>query len=621
MKKQQYDVLKFLAEDYYCTAKELAEKLLVSEKTIRNRIKELKIALKNYGAKIESKPRYGYRLIILDEDLFVKVQLNQDDNDIPDTNEARQLYLIQTLINDQCYFKMDDLVEKLFISRNILSNNLKRVEEIFQQYQLTVERRPNYGIRLEGSEFNKRNFIVNHLYGDYDVIDQSQILMNLIIGINQESAVNMSEVALDHFIRYCVVMIERIRGKNNIKQNELIENEVSEATQKITNEYCDHIENLMQIIINQTERQYLAIQYGSKLSSDSYSKYGPNFVITGKIDELVFNMLNRVYEMFGINFRNNLELRMSLNQHLVPMDIRLRYNIPVTNPLKEMIKKEYPFPYTLATGASITLKEYYQREIPDDEISYLAVIFALATEKRDLMFEKKNIVLVCVSGKSSAQLFKYKYKQAFGEYINNIFDCNVIDLESFDFEHNQIDYIFTTVPLAKKYPVPIYEINIFIDSSEILTYREMFESGDKSKLLKYYSTNLFIPDLKASTKEEVIQQMCKQINRFGILPEGFYEAVMKREELGQTDFGNLVAIPHPYKTMGQQSFVAVAILEKPILWTTNEAQVIFMLSVGNTDDPDLEDFYKKTSAIFFDSKAIKQLIIEPRFETLIELLA
>ena len=125
-------------------------------------------------------------------------------------------------------------------------------------------------------------------------------------------------------------------------------------------------------------------------------------------------MLRRVEETFSVNFGNNLELRMSLNQHMVPMDIRLRYNIPNRNPLLEDIKQEYPYPYTLAIAACLCLQDYYHRVIPEDEVAYIALIFALATEKRNRIIEKKNIILVCVSGKSSSQLFKFKYKQAFG---------------------------------------------------------------------------------------------------------------------------------------------------------------------------------------------------------------
>ncbi|MGI1782401.1 BglG family transcription antiterminator, partial [Streptococcus uberis] len=101
------------------------------------------------------------------------------------------------------------------------------------------------------------------------------------------------------------------------------------------------------------------------------------------------------------------------------------------------------------------------------------------------------------------------YLQAFGDYINKVYESSVSDLDFFDFKGNHIDYIFTTVPLSKKYPIPIYEINLFIDTNDILTYKQFFEEGEKNYLLDYYSTNLFLPHLKASTKEDALKQMCQ----------------------------------------------------------------------------------------------------------------
>ncbi|WP_432223722.1 PRD domain-containing protein, partial [Streptococcus uberis] len=67
---------------------------------------------------------------------------------------------------------------------------------------------------------------------------------------------------------------------------------------------------------------------------------------------------------------------MALSQHLVPMDIRLRYNIMLENPLSEQIQKEYPFPYTIASTAVTVLNEFYQKDISQGEMAYIALIFA-----------------------------------------------------------------------------------------------------------------------------------------------------------------------------------------------------------------------------------------------------
>jgi len=615
-----YDILMLLSVNEYQTAQSLADKLSLSEKTVRMRIKELNEELSAFGARVISKQRYGYLLEVFDSQKFVQVSQDKTGYGIPENTEERQQYILFHLINAKEYVKLDNFSEQLYISRKTLSTNLKRVEEIAQLYHLFLDRRPNYGICLTGHEFDFRNCLVDYLFPMLQDETNHEWLIQLIFNGNQTNNVKMAEIALDSFVKYILVSIFRIRNQFFIRDDENPAREVSNATKMIIDKYANEIEQKFKVRLDEKERNYLAIQFSSRLSSDSYSQYGPNFVITGQIDELVFKMLNMIYETFSLDFRSNLELRMGLNQHLVPMDIRIRYNIQVENPLLEKIKKEYAYPYTLALTACLCLKEYYHKEIPESEISYIAIIFALATEKRNRVIERKNIVLVCISGKSSSQLFKYKYQQAFNQYINEIYECMVSELDQFDFKLHKIDYIFTTVPLTKKYPVPIYEINLFIDANDILVYREMFENIDSQRVINYFSTNLFQPNLKANTREEALMKMCGLIDHYHLIPDDFYEAVMKREEMGPTDFGNKVAIPHPYKVITEDSFVSVAILEKPILWNKNEVQVIFLLSIGNKEDSVLENFYQTIVDIVFDAEAIQALIQEPVYAKLVEII-
>ncbi|MCF1783645.1 BglG family transcription antiterminator [Lactobacillus mulieris] len=619
MKQQLYELLNLLSNTQFQTGKLLADKLSLSDKTVRNRLKDLNKALTNQGAEVISKHHYGYKLNITNKKRFLSIQLDNNHQSIPDSTEERVKALLITLLNTKEYLKIDDLANRLYVSRKTLSSNLKHTEKILSLYKLKIDRRPNYGIKVVGTEFDKRNCLSNNAFDYYQEYDKHQQLINIVIASNQKDNTRMSEVALESFVKYLLISIKRISSDYRIKRD-IGTTDISPATMKIIDELVIKISGLFNMKFSEIERKYLAIQYSATLSSDTYSQYGPNFVITSKIDELVFEMLNRIYETFGLDYRNNLELRMSLNQHLVPMDIRMRYMISVKNPLLNQIKRQYSFPYALAETACQYLQAYYNHPIPEDEKAYIAIIFALATEKRNLELRKKNIVLVCISGTSSSQLFKYKYLQAFGQYINKIYNCTVTDLDKFDFKGKHIDYIFTTVPLTKTFPVPIYEINLFINTNDILTYKELFENGDKQSIIDKFPTNLFMSGVKANSKEEVIDLMCRKVAHYGLIDKNFKSAVLKRESLGQTDFGNLTAIPHPYKLQTEKSFVIVAILDKPIIWTKNKVQVIFLLSLGKEEKSTLTDFYQKISDIVFDKNAIQQLINNPQYETLIQIL-
>lgn len=70
LEKVYFVLLKLLSEENYITSDKLADELQIGMRTVRKRIKDLNDILKDCGACIEAKPRYGYRLIIQERDRF-----------------------------------------------------------------------------------------------------------------------------------------------------------------------------------------------------------------------------------------------------------------------------------------------------------------------------------------------------------------------------------------------------------------------------------------------------------------------------------------------------------------------------------------------------------------------
>ncbi|OUQ39257.1 BglG family transcription antiterminator [Faecalibacterium sp. An121] len=155
---------------------------------------------------------------------------------------------------------------------------------------------------------------------------------------------------------------------------------------------------------------------------------------------------------------------MMLNQHLQPLDIRLRYGIPVENPILQDIKREYFFAYTIANQAVVTLREHYQCAIPESEVGWLALIFQMAVESRHAI-ARLNILIICASGSASSHLLLSRIKRAFPAYIAKAEVCTIFELEHRDL--GGIDYIFTTVPIPFPVGVPILEIHDFIQHYEL----------------------------------------------------------------------------------------------------------------------------------------------------------
>lgn len=280
--------------------------------------------------------------------------------------------------------------------------------------------------------------------------------------------------------------------------------------------------------------------------------------------------------------------------------------MPIENPLLCEVQKHYSLAYALAEQAAIPLHRHYGRNVSEDEIGFLAYIFQLTLEQERKGFEKKNVLVVCSSGGASSRLIAYRFEEEFSKYLDNIEVCDVFHLEQYDF--SKIDYIFSTVPIHQKVNVPIIRVEDFLNQSSMRVVQSILEGSSADFLSAYYQPELFFPHVEGRTKEEAIFNLCTQIDRVMSLPQGFYSAVLKREELARTDFCPLVAFPHAYKVLSEKTFVAVGILDEPIRWVENDVQVLLLISIADGEHPELQKFYLSITSFMQDTARVKSLI-------------
>lgn len=608
------EILSSLSADSYITAEALSKQLNVSEKTIRTKVKEINYELQKFNIKIESKPRYGYKLICDNYDSFKSIDLISNiNNDMDYRIRIIFKYLIEL---DSGYIKSDDICDSLDISKTTLTNILKIMEYNLKYHNLKLERRPNYGIKLIGNEFDIRNFIICNYLNDFLYENNmNDKLIGIIINFLNKHEIKFSEINLENFIQYINVSINRIKNNKFIcnSENDIIKDIAEEI--KLSEELIKQIQNEIDIEFNDTEVLFIAIHIASKNLFSINKNY--NSVIQDKFSDIIDKMLDMVYKNLKIDLRNNFNLILLLNQHMIPLDIRIRYNIFQKNPMLNDIKNNYSLSFLLASESAAILKDYYNKDISEDEIGYLALLFQIGLEETVESINKINILIVCGSGKTTSNLLVTKYRKEFNDYIENIYAADLIGLKDFDF--SKVDYVFSTVPINLKLPVPIVYISNFLKSDDIINVKNTFESLNRNIILDYYKEEMFTTDIKGDTKEEVIKNICEEIKKYKSIPDNFYELVMKREQLAETDIGNLVAIPHPIEVVTKDTFVYVAVLDKPILWQKNNVQVVFLISVSNNND-DLKHFYEYTINFLLNENSVKKLIDNKTFDNLIFLI-
>lgn len=627
--KQKILLEKLIEEKDYVTSETLGSLLEVSSRTIRNDLKKMEDTLIDNGAEIISKPKHGICLKINNNEKFYKFYNGLDiknKEEVPSTSEERIQYLLEYLLARDTYVKLDDLSERLYISKTTLSQDLKTVRELLKEYNITLVQKPNYGIKIEGQEFDLRMCIANSIiaklnknrledrnYTDY-IRRIASILQRNFEGINY----NITDISFENLIVHIYIAIERIKegcyvplDKSQLKN---IQNEdVYDIAKKIVLE----IENEFSIKIPECEVGYIVIHLASKKMVDFGND--KNIVIDDKINRIMTNMLEKVYEAYKIDFSDDLDLRMALALHLVPFEVRAKYDMTLKNPLIKEIKSRFTLAYNIGVSACEVLRECYNKDIQEDEIGYFALHFNLALERKKNNIQKKNILIVCGTGRGTAQLLVYKFREEFGKYLQEIYTCDTLSIKKMDF--SKIDYVITTVPIKDSIPVPILQIKYFLEDKDINIIKKVLNGEKSESIEKYFDKRLFLTDIEFETKEEVLKYMVKKIKDVKNVPNNFYSYVKKRENLATTEFGNLIAIPHPSKAISDETFICIAILNKPIIWEKKKVQLVYLLSIGNGLNKNLQVMYKVSSKILMNQEYVKKIIKQKDYNETIKLLS
>lgn len=623
------ELLGWLKQDEYRTAQQLAKYIRVSEKTVRIAIHELNTELSKHGARIVSKPRFGYCLEVTDQELFERYQTEEESkNRIPDSGKERCEYLMAYLLFRKDYVKIEELCDFMYVSKTTLSNSLKMVEHILGQYRLSIERRPNYGIRISGEEFDIRRlfsdyFIKHHCLSGVNLNHQNSEIARLAGRVKELMSkydVYLSEMSFDNFVDYTYTACKRMKAGHYLKLDKGNLPEIGIKEQAFIQELLETLEKEEGITYTQDEENYLYLYLAGKRMIGNVMENDSNFIIQEQTDRLAMEMLKLISNDYHINFQNNFEMRMTLNQHLVPFDVRMRYDIPLKNPLLKDIKEKYSLAFQMAVLASSVLSRHYRKEISEDELGYFALIFQLALE-REQTDNSSDILVVCSTGKGTSRLLKYKYEQEFSEYLRNIYVCDLLGLESFDF--SKVDYIFTTVPITRKVPVPIVEVGLFLETDDIRKVTEALRYGRNDDILRsYYTPERFLAHVKPGSKEDILKYLCGVIEKQERVDSDFYEMILERESFVQMDYGNAIALPHPNRIASEESFAYVAVLESPVIWNESQVQVVILISIGKKeeDDNDRQKFYEATARFALNEEAVRKLIERPEYENLMELL-
>ncbi|MDQ0362756.1 BglG family transcription antiterminator [Breznakia pachnodae] len=607
----------------YTSVKELSTELDVSVRTIQKEVQTINDSLKEQ-AHINNVRNHGY---ILEGDDSVLMHISKNENTLQDMNEkkARLSSIADYLLNQSDYIRYEDICDEFLVSKSTLSNDIKEIKLKLEEYELFISSKHPLGIKIEGSEFAKRKVLVNlstifhsdtvntvH-FKDLDLFEKiSEVLIDTLV----KEEYKISDVVLQNIIMHIYISVERMRSGNYLKIN------IEDSNFDMSSNEVHIAKNILEILANEfvfqveeSEIVNLAINIQAKKNH-----YNPDF-ITDEINDDVLEILKRINSTWHIDLADDIELRVSLALHLMPLKLRMMQSIQLENELEKEIKQSFSLAYEFAVVASSYMEEITGKSMSLGELSYLTVHFSLAVEKRDFDIEKKSILLISSSRRGDSLLFTYRLRRWFPEMISEIDIRNVYELPALDI--SKYDVIFTTVNESELIPDDAVYINYFLSEQDHHQIEKVLTGlSTRQNIMKYFSENLFFNDVESREYDEVLKELCERVTNIkkDVFTSELYPAVLRREKLGYTTFGNLIAMPHPDGLITTETFVSVCILEEPIDWAQEKVQLIFLTCNEETDQKELRALFDFLSRLIIDKESVDLIIKDRTYANFIKLL-
>lgn len=606
--------------------KKASEKTGVSEKTVVRDIEMLREMLPHHGAEVISKPSKGYKIQVQDQERF-EAFIQSDSGQLfeEDLNSSSQrIKMMLELLLAQKYQKAEDISSQLGISRSTFNSDIKRVKQILQKYHLSIQSRPYYGMWISGPEEDIRELMFEYLSDEdgqemvsrNDKLALKRTLERILLESIQQSGCRITEFSLRNLIDYLSVSLTRIKQECTVG-GESAQSAKPSKESVIAEQIAGAVS--LELGVDMPDSEIIFLE--RLLSSQQIMKEEPMANrIPEEIDRLVEKVLRDIKDQYHIDFTSDLDMRISLGLHVHQMVERARRNLFIKNPVLYEMKNE-TFAYELAVYFSKIINEECDVVLSEHEIGYIAMYLGGALLHINQEKERKNILIVCGTGNSTAMLLKNKFEIEFSNYIAKLDTCDVMELRNRDLEEYQL--LVSTVPIHLKTDIPIINVNPVLKHTDTFQIREHLKnSGGTDGLRCYFPDRLFFSHKTFNSKLDLLRWVSQRIGEEKqIESDRYYQELLAREMLASTELDKKIAIPHPLNTVIEETFITVVILDEPFLWDEKMVQLVVLLNINPVKDSNIQAFYNAVTDLISDDEKIRQVLEAQSLDEFIRVLA
>lgn len=467
-------ILEALLSNPSMNSKDVEKKYDITRRQLGYSMNKINDWLMEGNLPVIERTRQGYFMI--DQSVFTNLNIEQNmiqpDKDI--LAEEERVYRIVMMILSNTSLSLFHFTSELAVSKNTVLSDLKQVQDLISEYDLSIRYSRRSGYLMDGEEFYKRKLLTHVTSKLLDMNNGAEQICKLA-GINEtelnelSSRINKVETKLnlkftDEMIATMpctlVLVIKRIKQGHiinsfYIKYEELSDTKEYLATEEILYDMED---------IPMEERLFITLHL---LTANVYWSAFLTEEAIPNLMQAIDDML-RLFEKRAVIFlQDRDQLLNKLLLHIKPAYYRIKYHLTEANDAPHAVSDEFKELHHLVQQSTGPLEDLIGSKIPENESTFLTMLIGgWLTRQGDRIQEKVRALVVCPNGVSVSRLMLSELRELFPEFIF------LDSLSVREFDNYQLDYDIVFSPVFLETNKELFIASSFLEREEKIRLRK-----------------------------------------------------------------------------------------------------------------------------------------------------
>lgn len=450
--------------------KDLESMFNISRRQLGYRIQKLNDWFKEHDYPEIERTSQGYFIVddTIKDFLNVPIESTYQENEQVYTAYQRAHLILLMLFSEKEGLSLNHFSIDLEVSKNTILNDIKKLKELLQPYEVNLKYSRTNGYYLAGSEFEIRRLLMRLIDKVFTMhIVQSDIVKSLNIIDEKIELINKQITKIEQYLDrkfidqstqtlpYKLYLIlrrikhDKIVSSFSIGYDDLSDTKEYQATEILTSNYPN---------IPRQEKLFITLQLLS--TSVQWSDVSDVQHIP-ELKKALIDMIVQFEKITFIKFKDRDSLINQLMLHMEPAFYRIRYQLSDVEGLENSLKEDYKELFHLVKLSSKPLEKFFGQSLPENEIAYLTILIGGSLRRQDEEIEQKvKAVVVCTQGTSISQLMLQELRSVFPEFIF----LDALSLR--DFNQYELDFDIVFSPMHIMTPKKLYITKTILTAQE-----------------------------------------------------------------------------------------------------------------------------------------------------------